>query len=79
MLKYHADLDINQHNSISGLPTYLPTYLQLHDTSLGREYVHIVPYGTYYVECCIYDVLSSHLYRLTSDTGFGDYSWYSSQ
>jgi hypothetical protein len=38
MLKYHADLDINQHNSISGLPTYLPTY-NYDDT---REY---------YVEC----------------------------
>lgn len=51
MLKYHADLDINQHNSISGVCTYLPTY-NYDDT---REYIRIV----------VWYLLSSHLYRLT--------------
>ena len=62
MLKYHADLDINQHNSISGVCTYLPTY-NYNDT---REY---------------YDVSTvfAPLPAYFSDTGFGDYSWYSSK
>jgi hypothetical protein len=68
MLKYHADLDINQHNSISGVCTYLPTY-NYDDT---REYIRIVYRGMVFT---VFAPLPAYF----SDTGFGDYSWYSRQ